>query len=225
MRSLRETLAGLLRDRDYEEVLRIARKDRRAVRTLMGILYHEDELVRWRAVTMFGRLAAEEPEMVRPLIWRLLWFLNEESSTVGWGSAQALGEIARTNPGLTKDAVRVVVHFMDDEEVCLPANRNTYLLCGAVWAVGNLARTEPELTGETGPALITLLKDPDPQVRGLSAWALGEMRFGPAGGAEAGLEGLLGDPAPVEIYIGEELWHGTVGNVAAGALGKIRRKS
>ncbi len=108
MPSLRERLAGLLKEKRYDSVLEEVRRRRGALRTLAGLLYSEDELVIWRAVTMFGRLAKVEPDIVRPVIARLLWFLNEESSTVGWGAAQAIGEIAVSNPGLARDAARIV---------------------------------------------------------------------------------------------------------------------
>jgi len=218
MPSLRDVVAGHLIGKRYDDVLGLARKDKRTVRTLMGLLYHEEELVRWRAVTMFGQMAVAEPGLVAPFIFRLLWSLNEESSVVGWCSAQALGEIARRNPDLTKDAIRVVLHFLDDEEVSLPANRNTYLLAGSIWAIGNLADAEPALVGEMGPALVGFLDDPEPQIRALSAWALGEMRFK---ASSHGLERLKDDQAKVEIYLGDELVEETVGMAAAKALEKI----
>jgi len=237
MPTLREGIAALLRDGDYEAVLDKAREDRRTVRTLMGILYHDDELVRWRAVTMFGHLAAAEPGLVSPFIFRLLWSLNEESSVVGWCSAQALGEIARRNPALTKDSVRVVVHFLDDDEVCRPANRNTPILIGAIWAIGNLALQEPALTTEMGPALVTYLDDPDPDVRAHTAWALGRLAGGPgdksagmSGGASGlsrptwlagaldGLRALADDSSVVRMYIDGQLVEREISDVAAEAV-------
>ena len=221
MAALREQVAGLLREKKYETVLELARKDRRTVRIMMGLLYHDEELVRWRTVTMFGHLAAAEPGMVRPFIVRLLWSLSEESSIVGWGSAQALGEIARRNPGISKEAVRVVVHYPDDEELSQPANRNTYMLTGAIWATGNLADEEPALTREMGPLLIRFLDDPDPGVRAHSAWALG--RIGYAGG-QVGIKCLLNDEEPATIYIGDELVEMKVKDAAAGALEDLKVK-
>ncbi len=221
MQSLRDEVAGLLKEKKYEAVLEKIRVHRGTVRTLTGLLYNEGELVSWRAVTMFGRLAEAEPELLRPVIKRLLWFLNEESSTVGWGAAQALGEIAARNKDLAKGVVRVVVHFLDDDEVCLPANRNTPILAGAIWAIGNLAGIEPELTSEMAEKLMSYLGDPDPEIRALSAWALGEM-----GHAEAMEEvgRLTGDDSPAVIYQGEELRRLTVGAVAEEALDKMRAR-
>ena len=237
MPSPREALAELLRRNDAEAVIKEARKkgptgqsSRGAVRTLTGLLYHDDELLRWRAVSMLGRLAEAEPEMVRPVVSRLLWFMSEESSTVGWGSAQAIAEIFRRAPGVGRDAIRAVVHFMDDEELSEPANRNTYMLAGSIWAIGDLA--EPGHAAETrgtaaemmslaaemkGP-LVKFLRDPDPQVRGLTAWALGRLRHE---GARGELERLLNDEAVFQLYEDETLREIPVGEAAAAALKAI----
>src|SRR5512143_681930 len=177
MSSLRESLAELLKAGRYDEVTAVVRKNRGASRTILGLLYHDEELVRWRAVSMLGHLAASEPEVVRPLVKRLLWFMSEESSTVGWASAQAIGEIYRRNPDVAGGAIRVVVHYGDDEELSRPENRNTYMLAGSIWAIGNLGDDAPKLAGEMGPFLAGLLADPDPQIRALTAWALGRIKY------------------------------------------------
>jgi HEAT repeat protein len=218
MSSFRESMADLLRAGRYEEVLAVVRKNRGAVRTVLGLLYHDEELVRWRAVSMLGHLAASEPEVVRPLVKRLLWFMSEESSTVGWGSAQAIGEIYRRNPDVAGGAIRVVVHYGDDEELSRPENRNTYMLAGSIWAMGNLAEDAPGMISEMGPFLTGMLADPDPQIRALSAWSLGRMKFREA---SAGLERLLEDGSPAELYVDEELKNTKVKDVASDALRKI----
>jgi HEAT repeat protein len=219
MSSFRESMAELLRAGRYDEVLAIVRKNRGSSRTILGLLYHDDELVRWRAVSMLGHLAASEPEVVRPLVKRLLWFMSEESSTVGWGSAQGIAEIYRRNPDVAKDAIKVVIHYQDDEELSRPENRNTYMLAGSLWAIGNLADMEPGLTAEMGPALTGFLADPDPGIRATSAWALGRIKYKEA---SAGLEHLLDDCSPVELYADGELLDCTVKDVADDALRKIK---
>ena len=49
---------------------------------------------------MMGRLALAEPEMVRPLVKRFIWWMNDESGGIGWSSAPAIGEIGRSAPDL-----------------------------------------------------------------------------------------------------------------------------
>ena len=216
---MRERLAELLRAGRFDEFLAAARRDRRAVRTLTGLLYHDEELVRWRAVSMFGRLAAGMPEAVGPIIKRLLWFMSEESSTVGWGSAQAIAEMYRCNKSVAKDAIRVVVHYLDDEELSEPANRNTYMLAGSIWGIGRIAGVDHSLAVEMAPELVRFLGDPDAQVRALSAWSIG--RLGYAGAVE-GLKRLVGDDAAAELYEDGELRAVSVGQVALESLDRIK---
>jgi len=219
MPPLRETLAGLIVRKDYPAALELVRSQRRAMRTLMGLLFHEDALTRWRAVSMFGRLAVEEPELLRPQLFKLYYSLSEESSIVGWASAQAIGEIARLNPGLAKEVIRPVVHFMDDDEVSLPDNRNTVQLAGTIWTVGNIAEAIPDIARETGTRLEIFLADPDDEVRALAVWAMCRMGHSPGAGV---LEKMLDDRAVVDIYFHDELTTTTVGSLAERALDRIK---
>ncbi len=216
----RETLSELLLARKYQEAMDLVKKRHGNLRILLGLLYSEEELLRWRAVTLLGLVAAEGSTDLAPAVRRLLWFLNEESSTVGWCSAQAIAEIYRNNPGMARDAIRAVLHLSDDEEVSLPANRNTPILAGSVWAIGALAEDEPALVSEMGPALVKFLEDPEPVIRGFSAWALGRMRFA---AAKEGLGKLTGDEAVISLYEGDALTNISVARAAGDALEKIRK--
>ena len=62
------------------------------------------------------------------------------------------------------------------------------------------------------------LTDDDPQVRGLSAWALGKLKHREAKGP---LEKLVEDEEPVELYDGGELHRTTVGRLAQEALATL----
>ncbi len=182
--------------------------ERGVVRALVSLLYDGEPLLRWRAVSMIGRLAAAEPERVRPLVTRLLWTLNDESGGIGWMSAPALGEIGRNAPALLRGCVRVVVHYLEDPT----------LLPGVLWAIGRLAPAYPEVTREVVPQLVGLLGAADPQVRGGAAWALGELGDGQAREA---LAARGGDTAPAAVYEGEEIVTKEVGGWAREAAAKL----
>ncbi len=218
----RETLSELLLARKYQDAMDLVKKRHGNLRILLGLLYSEEELVRWRAVTLLGLIAAEGRTNLAPAVRRMLWFLSEESSTIGWCSAQAIAEIYRNNPGMARDAIRVVLHFSDDPELSLPANRNTPILAGSIWAIGALADSEPALVSEMGPALVEFLKDPDPVIRGFSAWALGRMRFR---AAEEALNALSGDDSVINIYEDDSLRKVTVARAAGDALENIVKNS
>jgi len=205
---LRETVRDCLRGKDYGQVLDIAGRERRLVRTLTSLLYDGEPIVRWRAVSAVGRLAAAEPEKVRPLIQRFIWWMNEESGGIGWSSGPALGEIGRMAPELLRDAVRVLVHFRAERMI----------LSGVFWGCGRVAATYPDVVKEVVPELVTYLADPDAEIRGTVAWTLGEI--GDAR-ARSGLESLLGDGGQVLLYDGEELALKETGAISAEALQRI----
>jgi HEAT-like repeat len=217
----RNTLSDLLLTRKYREAMDLIKKRHSRLRILLGLLYSEEELVRWRAVTLLGMIAADGETDLAPTVKKLLWFLNEESSTIGWCSAQAIAEIYRNNPGMARDAIRVVLHFSDDPELSEPANRNTPILAGSIWAIGILAEDEPALVSEMGPALMEFLKDPDPSIRGFSAWALGRMGFQEA---EEGLRALARDESFINLYEDDTLKNVTVARAAEDALENIQKK-
>jgi len=218
MASYRDRLAGLLLSKDYDGAIGLIGGTNKGIRTLMGLLYHQDELVRYRAVTCFGRLSMAEPELVRPRIWQLFYSLSEESSVVGWASAQAIGEVARVNPPVAQHSIRPVVHFMDDEELSHPSNRNTVQLEGSIWVIGNIADVEPALASEMGPVLMGLIADPEPRVRALAVWAL--CRIGYAQALDE-LKKAVGDPGEGLIYDGEDMVSVVVSELAENTIGKL----
>ena len=211
MSDLRSVTGDLLGKKEYREVLELSAREPRLLRTVLSLLYDADELIRWRAVTVIGRLAAAEPDRVRPLVKRFIWWMNDESGGIGWSSAPALGEIGRQAPELLRDAARVVV-FWRQERI---------LLQGVMWAVGRLSLTYPEVVGEAVPDMVNFLGDGDPGVRGTAAWSLGEI-----GDPRAlrGLQGLRSDRSEVRIYDEEELEVKEIRRVAEEAAGKLRAR-
>jgi HEAT repeat protein len=206
--ALRGAVRERLRSRDYEAVLGLAGSERKLVRAVISLLYEREELIRWRAVTMVGRLAVAEPEMVRPLIGRFVWWMNDESGGIGWSSAPALAEIGRMAPTMLRDTVRVVIHYRA-ERILFP---------GVLWAIGRLAKTYRRETEEAVPDLLGFLADDDGTLRGLAAWALGEIK-NPR--ALDGLTARLKDSRRVTIYEEGDLAVKKVGTVAAEAMEKI----
>lgn len=159
-------------------------------------------------MTAIGRLAAAEPEKVRPLVQRFVWWMNEESGGIGWSSGPALGEIGRMAPELMRETARVLAHFRAERMI----------LAGVFWGCGRLAATYPQEVRETVPDLVKYLADPDREIRGQVAWTLGEIGDGRARG---GLEKLLGDREEILIYDGRELELRRIESISAEALEKI----
>lgn len=220
MEDPREAVKQLLREKGYEEVLDLLGKKRKVVRVVRSLLYEEETLLRWRAVSMMGRLAVAQPGWMKKEVERLLWSLNDEAGCIGRSAPEAIGEIARNNIRLARDAAGVVIEYLRDPETCRPPNRNTEVVNGVLWAIGRVGSTERDLVGEILPVVASFLEDPDPAVRGHAAWALGEIG---TGGIRQGLEAMIHDGETFLLYEGEELEERSVGLTARQALQRMTR--
>ncbi len=218
MSDSKEVIKEFLRGKQYPSILDLLGNRRKAVRVLRSILYEEDALLRWRAVTMFGKLAASNPELVRKEVSSLLWSMNDEAGAIGRGAPETIGEIGRNNIHLAGNAVNAVIHYLDDPETCRPPNRNVEILIGVLWATGRAGEKNRSLVEEIIPALETFLDDADPGVRGHAAWSLGQI------GVEAAqqrLNKMTDDQGMILLYENEELQQKSVAIIAEEALARI----
>jgi HEAT repeat protein len=192
-----------------------------ALKPLQASLAAGEARIRWRAITALGlvvpNLAVDDPEAAREFLRRLLWCLNEESGAAPWGVAEALGEILANLPDLAPEYANLLLSYVWPGGNFLDWGP---LLAGAVWGVGRLAQAQPELMRQRGAMerLLPLLEHQEAAVRGMAAWALGNL--GQAGAVPA-LERLIHDPAGVELWQGNALGQATVGKLVREAINKI----
>jgi HEAT repeat protein len=218
MSDSKEVVKEFLRGKQYQMVLDLLGKRRKTVRVLRSILYEEDALLRWRAVTMFGKLAASNPELVRKEVSSLLWSMSDEAGAIGRGAPETIGEIGRNNIHLAGNAVNAVIHYLDDSETCRPPNRNVEILIGVLWATGRAGEKNKSLMKDILPALETFLDDTEPEVRGHAAWSLGQIG---AGEAQQKLSRMTDDQEMILLYENEELQQKSVAMIAEEALARI----
>jgi HEAT repeat protein len=220
MKGSRDAITELLRARRYAEILVTCGAHRKTVRSLRSLLYAEEALLKWRAVSMFGWLAAERPDLIAQEVDRLIWSLNDEAGSIGRGAAECLGEIGRKNIGLVQHGVDVVIHYIEDPETCRPPNRNTEILLGVLWALGRLGGGKPKRVQKVMPVLLSFTEDPEPAVRGHAAWSLGQI-----GGPEAKerLNRLTQDAGVTLLYENEVLNEKAVAAIAQEALAHLNR--
>lgn len=205
---MREILAAFLKEQDFAALVELAEREKAVADVLLQFLYDPHDILQWRAVEGLGHLAGARPELVRPVINRLLWLLNEDSGSFGWGAAAALGEIGRHQISLVRDIIPMFCGFLWENFSREPM----------LWGIGRLAETHPEALAEVVAAIMPLLTDANPQVRGLSAWCLG--RIGVQGAREA-MQGLLEDQEPVILYDQGDLRRTRVGELAREALARL----
>ncbi|HEY9074583.1 MAG TPA: HEAT repeat domain-containing protein, partial [Desulfobaccales bacterium] len=136
---------------------------------------------------------------------------NEDSGSFGWGAAAALGEIGRGNPALVGEIIPMFCGFLEEEFSRAPM----------LWGIGRLAEVYPDRLNEVLPMIVQFLTSPEPQVRALTALALGKAGYCEAATA---LRDLLNDDRPVAIYDGEGLRQTTVAQVSREALASLERR-
>lgn len=214
----KETVKQLLREKKYQEILDRLGENRKTVRTLRAILYEKENLLRWRAVTMFGWLAASKPKLVKKEVDRLLWSMNDEAGYIGRSAPETLCEIGRNNYPIAKGAVKVVLEYLKDPETCRPPNRNIEILVGVLWGTARVGSQQETIVKEMVPAVESFLEDPDSEVRGHAAWCLGQIGFK---NSKDKVSRLLADQEHTQLYEDEELKEMSVASIAEQAIQKL----
>jgi HEAT repeat protein len=194
---LKNSLRELLAQRQFESIGEMATRKKRVLGSLVALTYDPDLLIRWRAVEALGvaadRVAQRDPECVREHLRRLYWLLSEESGGVCWRAPEAIAEIVRHRPELFADYIPITVFLI----LNLAKEDRKHFKAGALWAIGRLGTAAGNQIPAVLPAMISALDDPDPQVRGMAVWCLGQV-----GRAQllAGRPDLLSDEGPVDLY-------------------------
>jgi HEAT repeat protein len=205
----------LLVEQRLEAAAEQAVHSRRGLDRLVALTYDADPEIAWRAVEVTGmaaaRIAEEDAAFVREHLRRLHWTLREESGAVGWRAPETLAEIVRRRPELFADYVPIVVNLL----VELAPEDLFHFRSGVLWAIGRLGGLAAGQLGDVLPAIVSALDDPVAQVRGMAAWALGEVG---QGACLAGRVDLRDDRGAVERYTEGRLEETTVGRMVREAL-------
>jgi len=214
--TIKRTLRGLLDRGDFEQIAEMATHKKRLLGTLVSLTFDADPQITWRAVEAMGmaagRIAHDDPQHVRNHLRRLHWLLSEESGGLCWRAPEAMAEIVRCDPNLFADYVPIVMALilnMAEEDL-------DHFRAGTLWAMGRLAAVAGDHAHDVLPAITAALDDPDPQVRGMAIWCLGQM------GHKKILTDrlhLLGDQRPVDLYEDRSLGRTSVCRLVRRALG------
>jgi hypothetical protein len=222
-RSVKSLMLDLLRSEDLEKALNTVRllPRQHAIKALLSCLLHIEEQVRWQAVTLIGRIVAdladEDMEAARVVMRRYMWSLNDESGGIGWGIPEAMAEALVCHERLAGEYAHILVSFMREDGFFLeyePLQR------GLLWGIARLATARPKLLLEKNAPryIMPYLESADSAVRGMAAWALGNLHVQEA---VARLRALEGDTQELRLYRGGAISSVSVGCLAREALGKI----
>ena len=207
--ALRQEIRTLLAEGNFPELVALAGREGPVTGLLMQFLYDPHDPLHWRALEGLGHVAHGHPAQVQKIITRLLWLLNEDSGSFGWGAAAALGEIGRHELSVVAEVIPMFCGFLEE----------TFSRVPMLWGIGRMAAVHPEKLQEVVPYLLPCLEDDDSRVRGLSAWALGNLK---EEAAREPLKKLLGDEGPVMLYDQGNLQSVTVAELARKALASLK---
>jgi len=201
----------LVEQNKAHELIAMAEEDTRVITALHRLLYSVDELMRWRAVEMLGRVAgklADKESSIISNLLRRLFSASSDSAASSWGALEAIGEIISNRPDLFGEFSRPLLSFLQDK-----TSRT-----GALWAIGRIGGKKPDLVKYAFPYLLSFLDDPEAPVRGYAVWSLGKI-----GRQEAKekLERLKNDDHRLRIYEEGQLREKTVGQIAIEAIEKL----
>ncbi len=214
IRHLKEKLTALFSQEAPEEVLTIICRLplRKAVNALLPFFYSKNPLHFWQAVTAMGAvvalLAEENMESARIVMRRLMWNLNDESGGIGWGSAEAMGEIMARNDRMADEYACILISYINP---CGNYIDHPALQQGVLWGLGRLAQARPHRAGGASAFLVPFLTSPNPQLRGLAAWAASPV---PDDVTKPLLIRLSSDNEVISLFENGKICKRTIGNLA-----------
>ncbi|MEW6338986.1 MAG: hypothetical protein ACOY3Y_14005 [Acidobacteriota bacterium] len=96
--SLREMVAEAVRQRRFDDLESLVEKDSRSVRYLVGLTYQADDEVSDAAARGLALASRHHPGLVREVVRRLVWAMNDESGTYAASAPDVLRRIAEISP-------------------------------------------------------------------------------------------------------------------------------
>lgn len=223
-RHLKQQVLATLGSEQWEDGLSgLAALGQQVIGPLFSALCNPRPEIRWRAITCFGLtvadMAEKTPEKARIVMRRFIWSLNDESGGIGWGAPEAMAEIATQSPRMAAEYHNHVLAYIHEDH-CRPDCylEHAPLRRGAIWGVGRLAQVHPELAVKAEEDLLCALSDCDAPIRGLAAWACGELRLK---SALPLLTGLENDPTVIDLYTDRKLREVSLATLAGEAESRI----
>jgi len=208
-----DKLEILLEDRNFNAILEIG--DLKKVSTKLIAFLYEDDFLVFRSGEALGLVCSEiekkDAEFVRIILRRLFWHLNDESGAYCRGAPVGIGEIGRTCKTAFNGFKNMLVSLLDNEEVELKF---------VIYAIARASKNLRDAYPNPVEKLLPLLNHKNAEIRGYTAFALGELR---AEVASRDLEKLKNDSSRIRIYEGD-FTDKSVKEIAKNAILKIKTR-
>ncbi len=207
----KKNVEALVKGYDIDTLLNAANEDKHIIRYLQRLLYSGDDLFRKKAADTLGQVCAvtgqNDPGAVSKLLQGLFYAITD-TAAFSWGAFEAIGEIISNRPDLFGGYAAQLYQFLGDK------TRKAQSL----EALGRIAKSSPGILRKHTLYFFAFLEDPDPEVRGYSAWLMGNLK---AHEASKDLEKLQQETHEIQIYERGRLEKRSVGQVASDALKRI----
>jgi hypothetical protein len=214
-RQLKQRVYDLLKADDFhpDTLADIKASPRQLINPLLGLLYHGEPVVRWRAVMSAGKVVAEladaNMEHARVVMRRLMWNLNDESGGIGWGSPEAMAEIMACHVGLAREFVHILVSYLNPQGNFL---EHEGLQQGVLWGVGRVASVDPQLPVEAAPLIVPFFSSPHALLRGYAVQAAAAFRDQRL---RSRIQSLKDDSTPITLFMNDRLIRITIDALVA----------
>ncbi|MBU0518993.1 hypothetical protein KJ564_08665 [bacterium] len=190
--SRKEHAKSFLIDRNWQEMCAWAQNDRGAGRQLSSLLLDNEPLIRWRAIEALGQFAilkaqSRDLELIRRMMRRLMWGMNDESGSVIWNAPEAMAEMAVCVPKLIDKYAEIVAAHYDLE----PFPR------GVHWGMARIASVRAGIFADFRSMLKNALHNDDAYIRAHASLTLGRMG---ETSVKDRLQELTEDQTPFEVY-------------------------
>ncbi len=203
--SLKTEIVRLLEERNYAEIINIAKSRRNVAALLISCTYDKERLVCWRAIEALGLLSADTAKAdaaeARNLAQRLLWMMREESGNNAWSAAEILGEIVRNSPDDFSDLAPIIASFHDEE----------LFRRGVMRALLRIGEKRPDLVLPSAAFVGQYLADPDAVVRCYAVLIARQLKLN---GLRPALEELRSDQSEAAIYSDGDFRMHRIGKIA-----------
>ena len=154
-------IGGLLKKEDPSIALEKFSSDQDLIPTLIEFLYDSNPKVRKGAAYNIGAIGANNPDLVKSAIPRLIKLLDDSDEDVRSQSANAIWLwlwLGGATPEWFKDAIPKLVNLLIDPSEDVRSN--------AGYALGKIGRKKPDLVESVIPTLIRLLDYPEARREG-----------------------------------------------------------
>jgi hypothetical protein len=208
MENHRTLVRRLLQTGETEELVQWLGNARNPFRILISLIFDSEPIVCYGAVRFIGFAAGIEAvkdlEMVRRLVRRFLWMMNDESGNVTWKAPETIGEILHNVPRLIVEYGHLLSSFLDQD----PFRKGARIAISRIGAKDSSCFDEPTIRKLTGS-----LEDEGAEIRATSLLALKALGVNIP---DSSIERLLSDQAGIEYYDFDkgEMIRATVGDLA-----------